>query len=303
MTSTLIKKIGDTQLKVEGRLLRIGCLDGDQYKFLEDPRPLLEDLRKSDSGIDLFTFVQRLPDVTPKYDYPMEWDNFAALPITTFDRWWKQIGNKTRNKAKQAQKKGAVLREVPFGDELVRGIWEIYNETPIRQGTRFTHYGKPLETIRREAGTFLDSSIFLGAFHDNKLIGFVKLTYDDTRTQAGLMHILSMMQHRDKAPTNALIAQAVQVCADRGISYLVYSRFTDGKKQADSLSDFKEHNGFQKMDVPRYYVPLTRLGAVAFRLGLHHKGLIHHLPAPVITRLRDLRSAWYARQLQPSMEE
>ena len=36
------------------------------------------------------------------------------------------------------------------------------------------------------------------------------------------MHILSMVSHRDKAPTNALIAQAVRSCADRSIPHLVY---------------------------------------------------------------------------------
>jgi len=64
-----------------------------------------------------------------------------------------------------------------------------------------------------------------------KLIGFIKLTVDDTGTQAGMMHIVSMLQYRDKAPTNALVAQAVRSCADRGISYLVYSKFAYGKKK------------------------------------------------------------------------
>ena len=149
-----------------------------------------------------------------------------------------------------------------------------------------------------------DSSIFIGdPFKpEDKLIGFVKLTYDETRTQAGLMQILSMVKHRDKAPTNALIAQAVRSCADRGISYLVYSRFTYGNKERDTLSDFKERNGFRRIDIPRYYVPLTPVGRVAFRFGLHHKGLVDHLPGPVITKLRDLRNAWYASQVRASAE-
>ena len=71
----------------------------------------------------------------------MEWDNLAVLPISTFDHWWsQQIGFKARNKAKQAEKKGAVIREVPFGDSLVRGIWEIYNETPIRGGEKVSAF-------------------------------------------------------------------------------------------------------------------------------------------------------------------
>jgi precorrin-6x reductase len=108
---------------------------------------------------------------------------------------------------------------------------------------------------------------------------------------------VAMIQHRDKAPTNALMAQAVRSCAERGIPYLVYSRFSDRKKERDPLIDFKEHNGFQRIDLPRYYVPLTSLGAAAFRLGLHH-GLADHLPRPVLDKVRELRNSWYNRKLQ-----
>ena len=190
---------------------------------------------------------------------------------------------------------------MPFDDALVQGIWEIYNESPVRQGRPFPHYGKDIDTVRKEEATFLDSSIFIGAFLGNKLIGFVKLVYDETRTQAGAMNILSMLQHRDKAPTNALIAQAVRCCGDRGIRYLVYSQFAYGNKQRSSISDFKERNGFQRIDLPRYYVPLTRVGWVSFRLGLHHR-FVDHIPEPVVAKIRELRNAWYNRKLQPGAE-
>lgn len=295
-------KVCDREIRIEGRLLRVGRIDGEKYRFLNDAEPLVEALRKSGPRVDLFTFIQRVTETTPKYKYPMEWDNFAALQISTFDHWWmKTLGFKGRNKAKQAEKKGVVLREVPFNDELVRGICEIYNETPIRQGKRFPHYGITFEKAREYAGTFLDDSVFIGAMLEDRLIGFAKLTIDETRTQAGLMHIVSLMQHRDKAPTNALIVQAVRSCAERGINHLVYSNFAYGKKQQDSLSDFKERNGFQKIDVPRYYVPLTAFGSMALRLGLH-RPMVDHLPESVGEKLRELRNAWYNRKLQSSVE-
>jgi hypothetical protein len=232
----------------------------------------------------------------------MEWDNFAALPISTFDNWWmKTLGFKARNKAKQAEKKGVTLREVPFDDALLHGICAIYNEVPIRQGRRFPHYGMTVERAREYAGTFLDSSVFIGAFLEDRLIGFVKLTTDETRTQAGLMHIVSMIQHRDKAPTNALLAYSVRACAERNIPYLVYSNFAYGKKQQDTLSEFKERNGFRRMDVPRYYVPLTLLGQAAFRLGLHHK-ITDHLPESVTSKFREFRKAWYDRRFHTVTE-
>lgn len=285
-------------IKIEGRVVRIARLASERFEFLENPEPTLKQLREARNGIDLFTFMQKLPHTSPEYSYPIEWDNVAALPVSTFEQWWtQQIDGKTRNMVRRAEKKGVVVREVPFDDSLVRGIWEIYNECPLRQGRPFPYYGKDVETVRRISATFPETSTFIGAFLGEKLIGFMKLTYDDARSMATVMNILAMVQHRDKAPTNALVAEAVRYCASQKIPYIVYSKFAYGAKQRDSLSDFKESNGFQRIDVPRYYIPLTRLGAVAFRLGLHHS-VLDHVPELVLTRLRELRSAWYGRKFR-----
>ena len=288
-------KVCGKDIRVRGRLIRIAQLEGDKYEFLDDPEAMLEELRGSGARIDLFTFMQRLSEPSPKYAYPMEWDNLAVLPVSTFDYWLtQQIRFAPRGRLHQAEKKGVKVREVHFDDALVKGVCEIYNECPMRQGKRFPHYGMGLERAREYAGTFLDKSVFMGAFVGDKLIGFAKLTWDDTRTQANLMHILSMIEHRDKNPTNALIAQAVRSCAERGIRYLVYQNFTYGKRP-DTLTKFKEVNGFRQVNVPRYYVPMTRLGEVALRLGLHHK-LAEHIPEPLTAKLRELRTNWYSRR-------
>ncbi len=295
-------KVCGEDIMIQGKLIRVARLDADTYEFLEEPEVALSALRKCGTRIDLFTFMQRLPETSPKYAYPMEWDNLAVLPLSTFEEWWtRQIGFKVRNHARQAEKKGVVIREVPFDDALVRGIWAIYNESPVRQGRPFPHYGKDIETVRTGAGTFLDRSIFIGAFLGSNLIGFAKLLTDKAGTQAGLLHIVSMIAHRDKAPTNALIAQAVRSSAERRIPNLVYSRFSDGNKQRDSLMSFKESNGFKRVDLPRYYVPLTRIGWAALRLGLH-KRFADRIPEPILVGLRGLRNSWYSRKLQPTTE-
>ena len=295
-------RVCDRDIRIEGRLLRIAQPHGDRYRFLDDPAAVLDGLRQCGTRVDLFSFAQRLPETNPKYPYPMEWDNCAVLPISTFENWWThQIGFKARNKAKQAEKRGVSLREVPFDDALVKGIWEIYNECPIRQRRRFPHFGKNIETVHREEATFLENSVFIGAFHEDKLIGFVKLVSDETGVQAGLMNIVSMIRHRDKAPQNALVAQAVRACASRGIQFLVYSRFDYGDKRHDSLRDFKERSGFKRVDLPRYHVPLTRMGWVALRLGLHHR-LAERLPDSMAAKLRDLRAAWYSRRYKSMTE-
>jgi len=286
------------QIRIAGHLLRIARLDAELYHFLTDPEPMIERLRNSGDRIDIFTFMQGLPETQPKFSYPMEWDNLAVLPITTFENWWnKQILSITKNRARQAEKKGIVIREVSFDEKLAMGIWGIYNECPMRQGRRFRHFGKDQETVYREAATYLDYSTFIGAFQGEELIGFIKMVADENGVQAGLMNILSKMRHNDKAPTNALVAQAVKSCAMRGISYLVYNNFTYAKKLSDGLSEFKRRNGFKRIEVPRYYVPLTPVGAIALRLGLHRR-LVDRLPESIAGRLREFRENWYTRRMQ-----
>lgn len=149
---------------------------------------------------------------------------------------------------------------------------------------------------------FLDSSGFIGVFDADKLIDFIRLPVDETGTQAGIMHIISLLEYRDKAPTNALVAQAVRSCADRGVSNLVYANWVYGNRLQSSLRDFKERNGFGRVDTPRYYAPITRWGATAFAMRLHRK-MAERVPEPVAEKLRNLRRAWYERRfhLRPEM--
>jgi hypothetical protein len=285
-------------LKVKGRLCRIGHVEGDKYESLPDPAAVVDLLRKSKAHVDLFTFMQTAPHPSPEFDYPMEWDNLAVLPVSTFEEWWtKQINNKTRNMVRRSEKNGVTVREIPFDEFLVEGICRIYNEVPNRQGKPFPHYGDDLETVRRISGTFLDQSVFIGAFLEEQLIGFIKLVIDKEGQQGSLMHIVSLYAQRDKAPTNALIAQAVRSCASRGVSYLAYSNFAYGKKQGDTLSDFKEYNGFKRLDLPRYYIPLSLMGRLALRFQLH-RGLADRVPESVQTNIRKVRRLLYESRMR-----
>jgi len=274
-TGTL--ELNGKEITINGKLIRIAFIDGEGFQFLDDPLSQLEALRNG-PRIDLFTFIQRLSDTAPRYSYPMELDNMAALRVTTFDDWMtKQINSKVRNMVRKAGKNGVVVREAEYDEAYVQGIQAIYNEAPVRQGKPFWHYGKDLEAVRKMNGTFLQRSIFIGAYLEEKLIGFVKLVFDEEKSQAGL-------------------AQAVQSCADRGISYLWYANMSYGKKQADGLADFKRHNGFQKIEVPRYYVPLTLAGKLALRLNLHH-GLSELIPEPIAATYRKIRKQWYGKKV------
>lgn len=297
MRKTRIINVCNRDLKVQGRFIRIARLDGEKHIFPDDPQALIDGLGRSRTRADVFTFMQSVSDTTPKFSYPFEYDNLAVLPISTFENWWNhQIRSYPRNRARQAEKKGVRFCEVAFGETLIQGICGIYNETPVRQGKTFPHYGMTAEQARKYAGTFLDHSVYIGAFLGDAMIGFMKLVMDESRSQACIVHILSKVQHNDKAPTNALIAQAVRFCADHAVPYLVYEHFNYGNKQGDSLSHFKEVNGFQRMDLPRYYVPLTPIGRFALRFGLHHP-FSDRIPSSLAAKFRDLRRAWYARKV------
>jgi len=149
----MIKVLGKG-VQIEGRLIRIAHIDGDMYNSPEDPEAMLHALRRCGTRIDIFTFLQKPPEAQPRYTYRMEWDNLAVLPVITFDHWWAhQIRSIVRNRARQAEKKGVVFREVTLGDSLAQGICEIYNECPTRRGKRFPHYGMSLGRSREYAGT------------------------------------------------------------------------------------------------------------------------------------------------------
>ena len=91
------------------------------------------------------------------------------------------------------------------------------------------------------------------------------------------------------------------MCAKLEVPFLVYEHFTYGNKVGDSLSHFKEVNGFQRVDVPRYYIPLTGFGRLALRIGLHHR-IAERVPESLSAKIRELRRAWYESKFETSEE-
>ncbi len=285
--------INGQRLMIEGKVLRIASLEQEWYEDVEDPKMLINELRKAEPRPDILTFWQRLPDTEPKYAYSMELDSIAALPIKSYSFWWdKQIDCKTRNMVRKSQKKGITVRMATFDDAFVRGMTSIFNETPIRQGRRYLHYGKNFETVKREFSRFLSREEIFGAYLAEELVGFIMLA--DAGRYAYLGQIISKIAYRDLAPNNALLAKAVERCAERGIPYLTYALWLE-----DGLGGFKRSNGFERLDLPRYFVPLTRKGELALKLGLH-RGWKDAVPKPVEKLLKQLRKRYYALYRPPT---
>jgi hypothetical protein len=280
-------------IKIEGQtytisndLATVVSLEDEWYEDVKNPTRVIEELKsRPEIGADLFTFWQRVPAVRPEFQFDLEWEPIAALPITTFENWFnKQISSRTRSLIRKSKKDGVEVREVDYDDNFVRGMTEIFNEAPIRQGRHFWHYGKDFETVKEQFSRYLFREQMIGAYIGEELIGFIML--GDAGKYALTGQIISKIKHRDKSTNNVLMAKAIEVCANRRLPYLVYFYWTN-----DSLAEFKRRCGFQETKVPRYFVPLTQKGILALKVGLH-RGWKTAIPAPILEPLKRIRRFW-----------
>jgi hypothetical protein len=282
-------QVGDKRLIVQGRLLTVARLKDEWYDDLGDPELIISSLKQCASVPDLLTFWQRLPDTVPIYPYHRETEVLSAIPLKDFKHWWeKQIGSDTRKKARRPEKRGIEIRVVTLDDEFVRGVMRVFNETPVRRGRRFWHYGKDFETLKRGLSRDLDRSKFIGAYDQGELVGFVKLNYAPGRfANPGL--IVSKLEARKKYVNNALVAKSVELCCQDGIPFLIYTTWRRG-----SQAEFLMRNGFQKITIPRYWIPLTLKGKISLKLGVH-RDIRSYIPEGLIVALLSLRRAFYSR--------
>lgn len=288
---------GDTIIVVRGRFIKIAQILDEYWleaKSLPDPESILRQLRGASERPDLFMFAQRVPDTEARFHYHMEWDNVAVIPVSSYDTWFReQISSATRRNIRASEKKGVVVRAEQFDERYIRGIMSIFNESPVRAGRRYWHYGKDFAAVEAENGTYRERSTFLGAYVDDEMIGYMKIVWD--ADSAAIMQILSKTEFLDKRPNNALLAEAVRLCASKNIKYLLYERFVYGSKGEDSLTRFKASNGFIRMNLPRYYIPLTSKGSLALRLGLH-RNVKDLVPQWLRVRFVEFRNKWYLGQ-------
>jgi hypothetical protein len=272
---------------VNGGPVTVAGLEDDWYEDVRDPESVIKAL-STQPGFkpDVFTFLQRMPDLQPRYDFHLEFEAVAALPITSYDQWWnKQVKGTTRNMVRKSQKAGVETKEVPYDDEFVRGMVQIFNESPMRQGRRFWHYGKDFGTVKEQFSRYIFREEMIGAYYKGELIGFVML--GDAERFGVVGQIISMIKHRDKATNNALMAKAVEVCARKKLPYLVYGYWSES-----SLVDFKRYSGFEEARMPRYFVGLTQKGKLGLKLGLH-RGWKAIVPEKIKVPLKKLRRHWH----------
>src|SRR5262249_9378381 len=157
-------RIDNKRLIVKGRFLTVARLWDEWYEDVGDAELIIRALKRCTPTPDIFTFWQRLPDRVPLYPYYHENEALSAIPLKDFRHWWeRQIKSDTRKKAKRSAKRGIEIRTVPFDDAFVRGVMGVFNETPVRSGSPFWHYGKDFGTLKEELSRDLERSKFIGA--------------------------------------------------------------------------------------------------------------------------------------------
>lgn len=229
--------------------------------------------------VDLFAFVHRTflheSPTSVVYPFHCEFENLAILKVASYDDWWRNtLKKKERQSVNKAEKSGVRVKEAEINDDFLRSLQQIHNETQFREGRRYTHYGLSLQTLRAR---FHDIDDVLGAYFDGKLIAELGIAYGDRA--AMFRTFTSSLVHRDKCPNNALVAEVVRKCAERNIHFLVYGNHYG---YIPSLDRFKEHQGFRKFSIPRYYVPLTMSGKLAVKLGVHRS--VYYSMPPMLER-------------------
>jgi hypothetical protein len=246
-----------------------------EYLFDYCPNP------KSIHNVDILSFRERtwcntLPELP--FKAKVCHDNVAIAEFDSYEDWLQQLPKETKMRLLKSKTKGLSVTVVnphapasPFndtkiGEALAEGMRNIYNETPLRQYRRFKHYGISLQEVRQHV--FTTNNTLIGAYLwteekqntevylKHKLVGFIELSCGDNT--GAFKQILSLTSYRDTMPNNALIAKAVEVCASRGLNWLVYGRMGNHP----SLDEFKKNNSFKKVIIKRFFVPLTLRGKI-----------------------------------------
>ncbi len=283
--------IDGTQYGIQPGLVRRLGPANEIIDGVPNPERVIQAARALHLPADVLTYLnQPLGEPDERALYTEE-DNLAVLSISSYEEWFtRQVHRTARNKIRKAAKQGVVVRVEPFTDALAAALVDLFNEKQNRRGRRYAYFGWDLEKVKSGWDTESERSRWLVAYHEGVMIGFIKLVVsgDLARTSGDI----ARDAYRDKAPMNALYAKAVEVCAEEKVSRLVYGRYEYGQKGEDSLTVFKESNGFEKLLVHRCFAPLNWRGALGLRLGLH-RGVSQLVPAAALRTFLRARAAWH----------
>jgi hypothetical protein len=254
---------------------------------IANPTALVSRILESNIAADYFTFTQGFEDTRIRNPYRHEVDNIAAIPILSFADWWERgVSSDFRKDVRRADKRGVEVQTVSLTERFALEIKSIYDESPVRQGRLFWHFGKSVGDVLAMNSSFLDRSVFFGAYLGGELIGFIKVVR--CGRVARMMQILTKEAHYEARPGNGLIAAAVRWSHENGFRYLTYGKYTYEGNRNSSVTLFKRRNGFHEILFPRYYVPLNHRGEWMLRFRIH-RGYRRFLPHFIIESAKAVR--------------
>lgn len=206
-------------------IVDINCISVKKNIFLKNT------LKKSFSG---FLDINK---------YRLYFHPIAIIKIPkTIDVYLKNIGAKSRNMNVKAQKNGVACKTFNWNDYL-DDIYEINTSSINRQGRTmdeaYLQHPKKIEIKSEE-----DFSIeFVGAFKDEKLIGYVELYIYGNFSMTN--RILGHKNYFNFGMMNLLIKECVEYAIKtKKIEYINY--LTMQNKDHNSLSAFKNRVGFRE---------------------------------------------------------
>jgi len=232
------------------------------YK-LYPSKETLEDVRAS--GADLFVWSDRTflgeasPDLQGNFFTKETVESIALLKLSTYDDWWNQSErHKVRNTVRKAGKAGVQVRQLDLRqlNGIIDGLYEIYHDTPIRQGRRYIGYLVTKPQLRTRFRN-LQNSIVIGAFLDEKIVGFVHVILGDRG--ASVRSLVSIERYMGVGVNNAILASAIETLCERGFQYFTYARM--GYQR--NLDMFKLSNGFRRFPLTTHFLALSSRGMLA----------------------------------------
>ena len=294
--------VNGDMIVVTGKVIKMAAVHDEIWaeNEVEHPERCIKALMSVDTKTpqaDIFTFTQKPTSTILKYSFSYDLESIAAIHLTSFKEWWERLPQESRKNVRRSQKRGVVVKVKEFDDELIHGIVDVNNDSPVRQGRSYSHYGKSFDQVKKDHSAFIERSDFICAYHGSEIIGFLKIVYRGN--VASILQLAPKLSQSDMRPANAMLAKAIEQCEARGVSCVTYGLFNYGNKKDTPLREFKVRNGFGEILIPRYYVPLTTWGAVCVRTKLY-RGLIGILPQFIIVFIVGVRAKMYNMRIRIS---
>jgi len=163
-----------------------------------------------------------------------------------YESYLKSLSSNGRSKIKRAKKKGVECKLFEWNNHL-DDIYEIHTSSDSRQGKKmedeYLTYPKKIDI----ATTDSFKNIYVGAFLENKLVGYIELYIYSNFAMTN--RLLGHKKFLNRYVMNALFAYAVEFLEDQNIEYLNYLTMHNIKKK--TLSQFKKRLGFSEFSLKK----------------------------------------------------